>query len=88
VAESMIRFVQKSLDDMANPEKAGPMQAYMKTTMPFYGVQTADRKKLAARVKKRFAVGDNQAYRGMITSLWKLPHREEKYLALEMAQRV
>ena len=81
----LIQFVQKSLKEKADPAKAAPMQAYMKTSMPFYGVQSAPRKKIAAQVKKQFPLKDNGAYRSMITSLWNLPHREEKYLALELA---
>ena len=38
MSQKMVRFVQSELAALADPAKAAPMQAYMKTQMPFYGV--------------------------------------------------
>lgn len=57
------------------------MQAYMKTDMPFYGVQKPERMRILREVRRRFAPGSHPEYIEAIAGLWGLPHREEKYLA-------
>ncbi len=81
----LVDFAQRELARRADPAKAGPMAAYMKTDMPFYGVQKAGRSEILRAVKRVFVPGDAGEYRAMVTSLWVLPHREEKYLAIDIA---
>jgi 3-methyladenine DNA glycosylase AlkD len=69
----------------ADPAKAGPMQAYMKTDMPFHGVQSTARRQVGRMLKAAFPVGDNEDYRAQVAALWSMPHREEKYLAIDWA---
>ena len=57
----------------------------MKTDMPFYGVQKPDREPILKAIKKNFRPQSRQEYEKTILKLWKLPHREEKYLALGYA---
>ena len=38
-------------------------------------------------MKRRFPLADNREYLAAVSALWELPHREEKYLALGLAQR-
>ncbi|HZD22549.1 MAG TPA: DNA alkylation repair protein, partial [Acidimicrobiia bacterium] len=78
-------FVQTELSARANPEKAAGMQAYMKTEMPFYGVQKPGRTEILRHLKKEFAPEGPEEYEELATSLWGLPYREEKYLALGVA---
>ncbi|MGA7097518.1 MAG: DNA alkylation repair protein [Acidimicrobiia bacterium] len=80
-------FVAASLAGVADPHKAIRMQAYMKTDMPFYGVQKPERRPIVARLVKRFPPDSNEAYRALVLGLWDLPHREEKYMALAAARR-
>jgi 3-methyladenine DNA glycosylase AlkD len=61
------------------------MQAYMKTDMPFYGVQKPERVKILREIKSRFAPGSHAEYLDAAGALWELPHREEKYLAQGVA---
>ena len=84
VAE-LVEFVQSELDSARNPEKAEGMAWYMKTEMPFYGVQKPGRTKIMREVKKRFPPAAHDEYIAMATALWELPHREEKYLAQGVA---
>jgi len=79
---SMVRFVQAELSRLADPEKAIPMAAYMKTEMPFYGVPKPGRVPIARELKAQFPPVDSDDYRRKVLSLWSLPHREEKYLAI------
>jgi len=85
VAE-LCAFVSGQLGSHADPAKAGPMAAYMKTDMPFYGVAKPERDRIATAVKDRFPIADHHAYEQAVTGLWALPHREEKYLAIRMAR--
>lgn len=80
-SSDLVDYVQKGLRARADPEKAAGMQAYMKTDMPFYGVQKPGRVQILREVKTRFAPVDHQGYLDAVASLWELPHREEKYLA-------
>lgn len=80
-----VAFVQNALTEAANPEKADGMQAYMKTDMPFYGVQKPGRVKIMREIKTRFPPQDRDEYEALALALWGLPHREEKYLAQGVA---
>ena len=79
-------FIQDHLRRAADPDKAGPMQAYMKTDMPFHGVQKTERVAIRRAFKRAFTLRSwEDDLRPLIEALWALPHREEKYLALELA---
>lgn len=82
----LVDYVQSALRDGADPEKAAGMQAYMKTDMPFYGVQKPGRVRILREVRSRYAPLSHQGYLDAIASLWELPHREEKYLAQGFAR--
>ena len=82
---SLVSFVQAELSKLADPVKAVPMAAYMKTSMPFYGVSKPDRTPIARAVRDEFPPIDVEDYREKVLALWNLPHREEKYLAIGYA---
>lgn len=84
--DSAQHLVTTSLQEAADPAKAPGMQAYMKTDMPFYGVQKAGRTPILRRLVKEFPAGTAGEYETMVLGLWGLPHREEKYLALGFAR--
>lgn len=80
-------FAQEALRRAADPDKAAGMQAYMRTDMPFYGVQKPGRVEILRELVARFPVPDRESYQKLVLGLWDLPHREEKYLALGVARR-
>ncbi len=80
-----IAFVTRELAAAADPTKAAPMARYMKTTDPFYGVQKPGRTKILREMKRRFPVTTAAEYENAVLDLWKLPHREERYLAIGLA---
>jgi 3-methyladenine DNA glycosylase AlkD len=80
-----VEYVRASLASQADPEKAAGMQAYMKTDMPFYGVQKPARAAILSQLKKEHAPINREDYESLVTALWELPHREEKYLAQAVA---
>jgi len=79
-------FASTSLAKVAQPEKAVGMQAYMKTDMPFHGVQKPARSLIQRQLVKEFSPADQAEYEALVLGLWDLTHREEKYLALGVAQ--
>ncbi len=85
--KELINFVQSRFEELADPEKAGPMASYMKTTMPFYGIQKTERNRVNREIKKRFVPKDRRQYHTIIKALWKLPYREEKYTSIEYAKQ-
>lgn len=62
------------------------MAAYMKTTMPFYGVPKPGRQPVLRALVRRFPPAGVVEYREAVGALWALPHREEKYLAIGYAR--
>ena len=81
-----VGFIQQEFRRLANPRKAKPMAAYMKTDMPFYGVQKPARVAVCQELKRRFPIESAAQYRRAVLALWNLPHREEKYAAIWLAQ--
>ena len=86
-SRSLVEFVQSQLAALADPAKAEPMRAYMKTDMPFYGVPKPERNPIAREIKRRYSSADADQYRENVLALWNLPHREEKYLAIGYARQ-
>lgn len=84
---ALVSFVQERFAALADADKAGPMAAYMKTEMPFYGIQKPDRIPVYREMKAKFVPQDREQYERAVLALWKLPHREEKYAAIEYAKQ-
>ncbi len=76
--------IRLSLRQLASADKAGPMQAYMKTTQPFYGVQAKQRKELLRKIKEQFLPETPEELQSVVWSLWQGDYREEMYMALEL----
>lgn len=71
---------------LADPDRAAQMAAYLKTEMPFHGVSRPEMKKIGTKLKRSFKPADRSEYEARVRELWALPHREEKYLAIEYAR--
>src|SRR5260221_3190269 len=87
LAAELSRFVATQLRAAADPAKAGPSQAYMKTDMPFYGVQKPAQTPIFREMNRRFPPQSRREYEAGVRALWRLQHREEKYAAIEFAYR-
>ncbi len=86
-SDQACEFVRQALGEQADPTKAPQMQAYMKTDLPFYGVQKAGRVPILRQVVKDFPPDSATGYEKTVLALWNLSHREEKYIALGYARR-
>src|SRR5262245_28795900 len=84
-SRALVEFVQAEFRTLDDPEKAGTMAQYMRTTMPFYGIQKPERLPIYRLLKKNFAPESPRHYEQNVLALWNLPHREEKYTAVEYA---
>jgi 3-methyladenine DNA glycosylase AlkD len=83
----VIEAIRDGLAGLANPAKAPDMQAYMKSAMPFYGVQKPARAQLARAVFDAHPLDDFDAWQRTIQTMWRdATHREERYLALALLQ--
>ena len=82
----VVEIAQRRLSEAADPAKAGPMAAYMKTEMPFYGVQKRGRTPIVRELVRTCPPASRREYEANIGALWQLDHREEKYLALGYAR--
>lgn len=81
----VVSLVKKRLKELACPSKAKEMARYMKTEMPFYGVQKPNRIPILKEIKKNYAPSTLAEYEDTVWAMWKLKHREEKYLSINYA---
>jgi 3-methyladenine DNA glycosylase AlkD len=81
----VIEAIRAGLAERANPAKAPDMQAYMKSAMPFLGVQKPARTALAREVFVPLA--SFEAWRDVVLTLWRdATYREERYMALAVLE--
>jgi 3-methyladenine DNA glycosylase AlkD len=82
----LIRAVRQALRAAADPAKALAMQAYMKSEMPYRGVQSTP---LRLALRPLFAVHHLAGFvdwRDTVLALWReARYREERYAAIELA---
>jgi 3-methyladenine DNA glycosylase AlkD len=85
VVRSMAAQVRTELAAAGNPAKAAPMQAYMKSAMPYYGVQSADVRRIARAAFDAWPLADRSAWEEAVRTLWHdASHREERYVAIAL----
>jgi 3-methyladenine DNA glycosylase AlkD len=85
VAPALIEALRAAFAANANPALAGPMQAYMKSTLPFYGIPAPLRRRLTAAVVKAHPLPDTAALARTMLALWRgARFREECYAALDI----
>jgi 3-methyladenine DNA glycosylase AlkD len=83
----MIDSIRRELAARADPAKAPGMQAYMKSEMPFLGVQKAGRVEIARTVFPAYPLEGFDAWRDTVLRLWRdATYREERYLAIALAR--
>ncbi|WP_434440853.1 DNA alkylation repair protein [Lentzea sp. E54] len=80
---SLIEAVRAGLEALADPRKAPEMQAYMKSDMPFLGVQKPGR---VALLRSLPVPGDRDEWLDAVRTLWReATYREERYVALALS---
>lgn len=82
-----IDAVRAALREIANPDKAPPMAAYMKSEMPFHGAPKPAREKALKPVLAAIPLPDAPTFRRAVLSLWRdASFREERYAALTLSR--
>ncbi|NOZ08530.1 MAG: DNA alkylation repair protein [FCB group bacterium] len=78
--------LQADLSAVANEERARQQQSYMKSLMPYWGIASSERKKIALKVFKKFPPSDNDMYRRIVQTIFdRAQYREEWYCAVDFA---
>ena len=87
VADSaLVTAVRAGLAELADPAKAPEMQRYMKSEMPFRGVQRPRRKALGTRLFAEHPLSDMDVWTATVLELWRgADYREERYVALDLS---
>jgi 3-methyladenine DNA glycosylase AlkD len=81
----MIRALRKALRSQADPKKAAAMQAYMKSAMPYYGIQATEQRRVYRQVFGRHPLAAFEDWRDTTLNLWRTAtYREERYAAIEL----
>jgi 3-methyladenine DNA glycosylase AlkD len=82
----MLAAVRKALREVADPDKAGAMQAYMKSKMPYHGVPTPLLRRVCKEIFISANVGTSAKWQVLVLDLWRNARfREERYAALLLA---
>lgn len=82
---ALLRALNAALAAQAQPAQAGAMQAYMKSTMPFLGIDTPLRRRVVADVAAAYPITDAATLIDTVLQLWRsATHREQRYGALDL----
>jgi 3-methyladenine DNA glycosylase AlkD len=82
---ALVAAARAGLAGLADPAKAPEMQRYMKSDMPFRGVQKPARKTLGTRLFAEHPLSDVDVWTATVLELWRgADYREERYLALDL----
>ncbi|MBI1270652.1 DNA alkylation repair protein [bacterium] len=86
-AKQAKKLVRRELRAVSDSKKAVEMAQYMKSAMPFYGVQKPDRIPIFRQLSRDYAPTCQSEYIKIVETLWEGDHREERYLAIDYAQK-
>lgn len=88
VNRKLIRSVREALRAAADPSKAPPMQAYMKSEMPYLGVQSTPLRQALRPLFADCVLESFEEWRDTVLELWRSArYREERYAAIELLGR-
>ena len=84
--QALQRALRHCLRKVADPSKSAGMQAYMKSEMPYLGVQAPFMKKACRELWTAHPVHSQQEWIEAILTLWReAEYREERYVAINLA---
>lgn len=83
---ALIVSLRAELASAADPAKAEPMRAYMKSSMPYLGIATPEQRVVYRRVFAEHPLASVGAWRSAVLTLWReARYREERYAAIALA---
>ena len=87
VDAALVAAVRHALAEVADPARAPAMQAYMKSSMPFYGVPSPTQRQVFRRVFDEHLLPDRETFEATACALWDdATHREERYGAIALTR--
>lgn len=85
--QQLVKEIHAALAAVADPAKAAPMQAYMKSALPFRGVQKPSRVAALRPVLQAHPLPDWERWKATIQLLWdEAEFREDRYAAIDLAR--
>ncbi|WP_409473389.1 DNA alkylation repair protein [Streptomyces sp. HC307] len=87
LADTLLERLTVTYAAAADPERAGPMRAYMKDVAPFLGLTTPVRRALSRTVVAGTARPDEADCTAVAQRCWQLPEREYHYFAVDYLRR-
>jgi len=83
---SLLSRIRRGLKAVADSDRAAGAQAYMKSEMPFHGVDTTSLREVCKAVFRDHPIESPESWREDILDLWRgAKFREERYAAIELA---
>ena len=86
-ASAWVEATVTALRPLADPERAGPMAAYMKDVAPFLGIQTPARRSALRAAWRPLPAPTADEVARIARRLWALPEREYHYAACDLIAR-
>jgi 3-methyladenine DNA glycosylase AlkD len=84
---TFIRKLRASLAAQADASRAAPMQAYMKSALPYLGLPAPLNSRLTSEMCRSTPLTDATSLADTMQQLWQeAQYREERYAAIELAQ--
>jgi 3-methyladenine DNA glycosylase AlkD len=85
-APDLCAILRAELSCDRDPKKAAAMQAYMKSAMPYFGIQTPELRAICERLFKAHPIETASAWRSACLQIWReAQFREERYAAIELS---
>jgi 3-methyladenine DNA glycosylase AlkD len=81
----LLALLRAELSRAGDPKKTAAMQAYMKSAMPYWGVQTAAQRAITRRLFAAHRLETAAEWREACLEIWRdAQYREERYAAIEL----
>jgi 3-methyladenine DNA glycosylase AlkD len=81
----LVRAVRSGLRRIADPSQAPAMQAYMKSSMPYWGVKSTERRALQRELFEKYPLETTESWQAAVRALFdEAKKREERYVAIEL----
>ena len=82
----LIRTLREALQERADAAKAPIMQAYMKSEMPYLGIQTPEHRRICRTIFGAHPLDSFESWRDTVFTIWRdAQYREERYTAVALA---
>jgi hypothetical protein len=83
----LVRLVRERIASAADPDRAEPMRAYMKSAMPYRGLTSVPLRAICKATYDERRLPDRDAWESAVRELWDdATYREERYAAMALTR--